>query len=51
MLVHADDKAMLDVTLGQQKILLHALALLNSTVKDGKSEKNILSETATVTTN
>ena len=49
-LVHADDIATLDLTLGQKKLLLHALAELNSAEKIPKAGETKPIETTPVTT-
>jgi len=49
-LVNSDDIGTLDLTLGQRKILLHALALLHSKEKSSTSEVTKSSETVSVTT-
>lgn len=49
-LVHADDIATLDLTLGQKKVLLHALAELNSAEKNPKAGETKPIETTPVTT-
>ena len=48
-LVHADDIATLDLTLGQKKLLLHALAELNSAEKIPKAGETKPLETTPVT--
>ena len=49
-LVHADDIATLDLTLGQRKLLLHALAELSGVEKIPKAGETKPIETASVTT-
>ena len=49
-LVHADDIAALDLTLGQRKLLLHALAELSGAEKVLKAGETKPIETASVTT-
>ena len=49
-LVHADDIAALDLTLGQRKLLLHALAELSGAEKILKAGETKPIETASVTT-
>ena len=48
--VHADDIATLDLTLGQRKLLLHALAELSGAEKIPKAGETKPIETASVTT-
>ena len=49
-LVHADDIATLDLTLGQKKLLLHALAELNGAEKIAKAGETKPIKTTPVTT-
>jgi len=49
-LVHADDVAMLDLTLGQRKLFILALTLLNGTDPAHKPEEKHSSESTPVTT-
>ena len=49
-LVHADDVATLDLTLGQRKLFMQALTLLNGTDPAHKPEEKQSSESAPVTT-
>lgn len=48
--MNADDIAILELTLRQSKLLLHAFGKLNSTGKDEKSEKRRANKTTLMTT-
>ena len=49
-LFHADDVGMLDLTLGQRRLFMQALNLLNGNDQDQKTEEKHQSESTPVTT-